>query len=254
MGVASLNFMIYSNKWIYAKTAFHYPVYPVGSMDSDNTKWLSMLQRCIMTLNQGHICNVKRFGRWTGQQHLLSDNGHVSTPYCNYIVSVQICNQSPNYKPLFSMLATFTAQQMNEALRIKCICFSLFDSQRCFNYSHFRLLFCKRWMNFDETWQEAFSMSSTMFVCFFSDLFFVPFHQQIWPPGKSDIHTHCEYMCNMQATRRVPYSNPSVCLSVCPSVCPLANFNIVYNFFIIRDRAFIFGMSVPNDKTFPMIS
>ena len=112
MGVSSWNLMIYSNKWIYAKTAFDYPVYPVGSLDSDNTKWVSMLQQCIMTLNQGHICKVKRFGRWTGQQHLLSDNGHVSTPYCNYIVSVQICNQSPNYKPLFSMLATFLPTKM----------------------------------------------------------------------------------------------------------------------------------------------
>ena len=30
----------------------------------------------------------------------------------------------------------------------------------------------------------------------------------------------------------------------------LKNFNIGYNFFILRDRAFIFGMCVPCDKAF----
>ena len=36
---------------------------------------------------------------------------------------------------------------------------------------------------------------------------------------------------------------------VCLSVCPSANFNIECNFFTVRDRAFIFGMSVPYDKS-----
>ena len=31
----------------------------------------------------------------------------------------------------------------------------------------------------------------------------------------------------------------------------LKNFNIGHNFFIERDRAFIFGMCIPYDKTFP---
>ena len=31
----------------------------------------------------------------------------------------------------------------------------------------------------------------------------------------------------------------------------LKNFNIGHNFFIVRDRAFIFGMCIPYDKTFP---
>ena len=31
------------------------------------------------------------------------------------------------------------------------------------------------------------------------------------------------------------------------------NFNIDYYFFILRDRAFIFGMCVPYDKTFPAV-
>ena len=31
----------------------------------------------------------------------------------------------------------------------------------------------------------------------------------------------------------------------------LKNFNIGHNFFIVRDRAFIFGMWIPYDKTFP---
>ena len=32
----------------------------------------------------------------------------------------------------------------------------------------------------------------------------------------------------------------------------LKNFNIGHNFFIVRDRAFRFGMWIPYDKTFPM--
>ena len=44
-----------------------------------------------------------------------------------------------------------------------------------------------------------------------------------------------------------------ITLSVCPSVCLSANFNIEYNFFTVTDRAFIFGMSVPYDKTFPTV-
>ena len=40
---------------------------------------------------------------------------------------------------------------------------------------------------------------------------------------------------------------PSVCQSVCDSL-------FAYNFFTLRDRAFIFGMCVPNYKTFPIIS
>ena len=31
----------------------------------------------------------------------------------------------------------------------------------------------------------------------------------------------------------------------------LKNFNIGHNFFIVRDGAFIFGMCVPYDQTFP---
>ena len=31
----------------------------------------------------------------------------------------------------------------------------------------------------------------------------------------------------------------------------LKNFNIGHNFFIVRDRAFIFSMCVPYDQTFP---
>ena len=31
----------------------------------------------------------------------------------------------------------------------------------------------------------------------------------------------------------------------------LKNFNIGHNFFILRDKAFIFGKWVPYDKTFP---
>ena len=31
----------------------------------------------------------------------------------------------------------------------------------------------------------------------------------------------------------------------------LKNFNICHIFFIVRDRAFIFGMCIPYDKTFP---
>ena len=33
----------------------------------------------------------------------------------------------------------------------------------------------------------------------------------------------------------------------------LENFNFVHNFLTIRHRAFIFGMCVPYDKTFPMV-
>ena len=33
----------------------------------------------------------------------------------------------------------------------------------------------------------------------------------------------------------------------------LKNFNIGHNFFILRDRSFIFGMCVPYDKAFPMV-
>ena len=48
----------------------------------------------------------------------------------------------------------------------------------------------------------------------------------------------------------------SVCLSVSPSVCLsvcLSHFWFAYNFFTFRDRAFIFGMCVPYDKTFPIV-
>ena len=45
---------------------------------------------------------------------------------------------------------------------------------------------------------------------------------------------------------------PSVCLSVCLSV-RLSHFCFAYNLFTLRDRAFIFGMCVPYDKTFPMV-
>ena len=31
------------------------------------------------------------------------------------------------------------------------------------------------------------------------------------------------------------------------------NFNIGHNFFILSDRAFIFGMCVPYDNTFPLV-
>ena len=33
----------------------------------------------------------------------------------------------------------------------------------------------------------------------------------------------------------------------------LKNFNIGHNFFILWDKAFIFGMCVPYDKAFPMV-
>ena len=33
----------------------------------------------------------------------------------------------------------------------------------------------------------------------------------------------------------------------------LKNFNIGHNFFTLWDKAFIFGMSVPYDKVFPMV-
>ena len=33
----------------------------------------------------------------------------------------------------------------------------------------------------------------------------------------------------------------------------LKNFNICHNFFILGDKAFIFGMSVPYDEAFPMV-
>ena len=33
----------------------------------------------------------------------------------------------------------------------------------------------------------------------------------------------------------------------------LKNFNIGHNFFNLRDKAFIFGMCVPYDKTFPAV-
>ena len=33
----------------------------------------------------------------------------------------------------------------------------------------------------------------------------------------------------------------------------LKNFNIGHNFLILRDRAFIFSMYVPYDKTFPVV-
>ena len=50
---------------------------------------------------------------------------------------------------------------------------------------------------------------------------------------------------------------PSVCLSVRPSVClsvRLSHFWFAYNFFTFRGRAFIFGMCVPYDNTFPMVT
>ena len=46
---------------------------------------------------------------------------------------------------------------------------------------------------------------------------------------------------------------PSVCLSHHQFVCPSATVLFAYCFFTIRDRAFIIGMCVPNDKTFPMV-
>ena len=33
----------------------------------------------------------------------------------------------------------------------------------------------------------------------------------------------------------------------------LKNFNIGHNFYVLWDKAFIFGMCVPYDKTFPMV-
>ena len=33
----------------------------------------------------------------------------------------------------------------------------------------------------------------------------------------------------------------------------LNNFNIGHISFVLRDRAFIFGMNIPYDKTFPMV-
>ena len=47
-------------------------------------------------------------------------------------------------------------------------------------------------------------------------------------------------------------SHSSLCLSVCLSVCH-KNFNLGHNFCTITDRAFILGMCVPCDKTFPVI-
>ena len=45
---------------------------------------------------------------------------------------------------------------------------------------------------------------------------------------------------------------PSVCLSVGLSV-RLSHFWFAYNSFTFRGRAFIFGMCVPYDNTFPMV-
>ena len=48
-----------------------------------------------------------------------------------------------------------------------------------------------------------------------------------------------------------PSVRPSVCPSVCLSVCH--TFDFLITFFTIRDRAFIFGICVPYDKTFLLV-
>ena len=77
------------------------------------------------------------------------------------------------------------------------------------------------------------------------------------------MHTSLMYVSLLNYTKVIVRAPPlggcpivitlSVCPSVCLSVCPSANFNIEYNFFTVRDRAFIFGMSVPCDKAFPTV-
>ena len=62
------------------------------------------------------------------------------------------------------------------------------------------------------------------------------------------------HMCSSNTlVRAPPLGGCPIVITVCPSVCPSANFNIEYNFFTVRDRAFIFGMSVPYDKTLPTV-
>ena len=59
---------------------------------------------------------------------------------------------------------------------------------------------------------------------------------------------HCDISCVDSTFFRAPPLGGCpivITLSVCASVCPSANFNIVYNFFTVRNRTFIFGMSVP---------
>ena len=53
------------------------------------------------------------------------------------------------------------------------------------------------------------------------------------------------------AERHLGITLSVVCLSVCPSVCH--TFGLLIIFFTFRGRAFIFGMCVPYDNTFPKV-
>ena len=91
-----------------------------------------------------------------------------------------------------------------------------------------------------------------------SNIFCRTFIKNVRLSDRSDeFRQHCTnrscWLLGPHLTRRVPYSNHSVCPSVCLSVCPSKNFYICHNFFTLRDKSFIFGMCDPYDKTFPTV-
>ena len=72
----------------------------------------------------------------------------------------------------------------------------------------------------------------------------------------ADVNDKKPVFCASEAERHVGITLSVVCLSVRPSVrlsVRLSHFWFAYNFFNLRDRAFIFGMCVPYDKAFQMV-